>query len=230
VRDIAWDKLELIIFDVDGTLYNQSKLRKRILLSLMSHYAARPWEYRDLFILYHFRKEREKHAGKHFNNLEDEQYEWCSKKTGISISHIRWVIDKWMFNYPNQFLLNYMFPGTKEFIKAVTDHKILTAVYSDYPAEKKIQMMNLDFNMLVSSTDHFINAMKPSPKGVNYIINQLNISNKSNCLFIGDRYELDGKCAKFADIPFLLLDRKEADAGIFKKLSDTLRNSRTHLS
>lgn len=230
MKDIAWDKLELIIFDVDGTIYNQSKLRKRILVSLLIYYSARPWKYKDLYILYHFRKEREKHAGRHFNSLEEEQYEWCSKKTGISISYIKQVIDKWIFNYPNKFLLNCMYPGAKEFIKTITDYNILTAVYSDYPAEKKMQMMNLDFNMLVSSTDHFINAMKPSVRGLDHIIKELNIRDRANCLFIGDRYELDGECANFAAIPFLLLIKNEADAGLYHKLADIVRNSRKHKS
>lgn len=226
MKDIAWEKLELVIFDVDGTLYNQSKLRKRVLLNLLSHYAARPWKYKDLLILYHFRKERERRASKNFNNLEQEQYEWCSQKTGFSVPHIKKVIQKWMFHYPNQFLLNCMFPGTKEFIESIADRNILTAVYSDYPSNQKLKIMELNFDILVSSTDYFINAMKPSPKGLNYIISQLNIKNRANCLYIGDRYELDGECANSADIPFLLLDRKEGDAGFFWMLYNALKGSR----
>ncbi|RZL61639.1 MAG: hypothetical protein EOO93_12790 [Pedobacter sp.] len=67
-----------------------------------------------------------------------------------------------------------------------------------------------------------INAMKPLPDGLNYILAKLNIEDKGKCLFIGDRQELDGICAERAGIPFLLIDNDNANDNFYKSLSNKL--------
>lgn len=218
---IEWDKLKLIVFDVDGTLYDQKKLRRKIIWKLCLYYIFRPHQFKALSVLYHFRIEREKRAGLCFNSLEMEQYEWCAKVTNQPVAFVRETIGRWMFQYPNRYLRTCMYPGVDEFLKTIENSGILKAVYSDYPAEEKCKAMQLDFDLLVNSTDQEINALKPSPKGLNHIIEQFGFC-KNECLFIGDRYELDGKCAEAADIPFLFLDKREARRGLYIRLADQL--------
>lgn len=222
--NINWNKLELIIFDVDGTLYNQSKLRKKMCLMLIAYYTIRPWKIKDLKILYHFRKERERKSGYQSINLTREQYEWCAQKVNTSLEDVKRVVDKWIFEFPNKYLKQFMYPGVQTFFLDLDKKNIRKAVFSDYESEKKLASMELTVDISVSSTDDNINAMKPLPKGIFHILTELNITNKSNCLFIGDRLELDGKSAKSAGIPFLIIDKKKAKINLYKSLSNKLLN------
>ncbi|MDR6782479.1 FMN phosphatase YigB (HAD superfamily) [Pedobacter africanus] len=226
MNDIAWDKLKLVIFDVDGTLYDQKKLRRKVLAGLLGYYLLRPWKLKDLYILYHFRKERENKAGFCSTDLDNAQYSWCAEKTKSPVHEVKKIVQQWIFDYPVKFLSDCVYPGVAEFLYTIEAMSIHKTVYSDYPAKEKNLAMNLSFELEVSSTDNYINAMKPSVKGLEYIMDVLKIKDRASCLFIGDRYELDGKCAAAANVPFLLIDRNEARSGFYYKLVEQVTHSR----
>lgn len=211
--------LELVILDVDGTLYLQSKLRKIMFFKILSYYLLRPWKYKELFILYHFRKEREKRVGFSGENLQEEQYFWCSQKLNIKVEAVKVVVDRWIFTVPNESLKSCMYPGVSKFINDLKLKGVKTAIYSDYNSKNKLKKMGLDVDLEVSSTDPEVNSFKPLPKGLLMILSEMNISNKNNCLYIGDRLELDGLCAKNAGIPFLLVDKAAAPKDFYLELS-----------
>ena len=54
-------------------------------------------------------------------------------------------------------------------------------------------------DLFVSSDDKNINALKPNPKGLNYIIEYFKCPIE-HCIFIGDRFDKDGLCAKYAGL------------------------------
>lgn len=223
--NISWKGLELVIFDVDGTLYRQSGLRKIMLFKLLRYYLIRPWKYKELLIVYHFRKEREKRPGFEGKDLEEEQYLWCAEKTGQKPDEIKRVINKWIFDAPNRYLKAALYPGVTQFFNDLKDRGIKTAIYSDYNSEDKLLEMQLVVDLQISSTDKRVNSFKPIPKGLFVILSELKITNKANCLFIGDRFELDGICAENAGVPFLLVDKISADHDFYTKLSNHLIQS-----
>ena len=92
MHNIDWGNIKLLIFDVDGTLYDQQGLRRRMFLSLFRHYLIRPHKLPELSILKACRTEREKNKDKHVNDLESAQYEWCSNKTGESTELIKAIV------------------------------------------------------------------------------------------------------------------------------------------
>lgn len=222
LKNISWGTLELVIFDVDGTLYNQKSLRKKMLLALIRYYLIRPWKYRDVLILYHFRKEREKRSGTQCNELYLMQFKWCSEKMKVPVIKVQEVVEKWMFNFPNRYLAQLAYPGILRFFNLLKEKGIQTAIYSDYESDCKLQSMGLSADIVVSSTDKQVNALKPLPNGLNYILAQLSINDKNNCLFIGDRDDLDGACSIRAGIPFLLVDKLVANNDFYVELSNQL--------
>lgn len=219
LEDILWDDLELVIFDVDGTLYGQSKLRKIMLLKLLLYYTFRPWRCKELLILYHFRKEREKKAGYKGYNLEDEQYLWCARKMNIKVDAVKEVVNQWIFQAPNQYLKSCIYPGVPDFLAALKTKKIKTAVYSDYNSTAKLNHMQIKVDLEISSTDQQVNSFKPNTEGLNFILTAMDLTDKTKCLYIGDRYELDGICAKRTGIPFLLVNEKNAIKDFYHKLA-----------
>jgi len=220
VDNISLDEVKLIIFDVDGTLYDQSKLRKKMFFSIVKYYLIRPWKFNEISIIYHFRKEREKKHGFSSPDLANDQYRWCADKTNTPLDKVKKVIDKWIFNFPNRYLEAAMFPDVRAFFDKIENKGILRAVYSDYEAKVKMEKMQLRADLIISSTDGDVNAFKPLPNGINYILAKLNMDNKANCLFIGDRLELDGACAKNAGLPFLLVDKTKGKNNFYTLLLD----------
>ncbi|KAA3436787.1 HAD family hydrolase [Rufibacter hautae] len=204
---IDFNKVTTIIFDVDGTLYDQSKLRKKMALALLRYYALRPWKMKDVLILHHFRAEREKMAGATCGNLEKAQYDWCAAKGNFRPDRIRQVVDHWMFRFPTKYLASCTYPGVKSFFSVLRENNIKIGIYSDYEAVEKLKAMDLDADLVVSSTHKEVDRLKPNPEGLHYITQKMGVK-PENCLFIGDREELDGECALKAGMPYLIVEKK----------------------
>jgi phosphoglycolate phosphatase/putative hydrolase of the HAD superfamily len=220
-----WNKTRVVIFDVDGTLYTQSKLRTKMLFALMAYYALRPWRLREMLILHHFRAERERRPRGEYTNLENAQYLWCAEKINYPVEKIKEVVDYWIFNFPLKYLRACVYPGAEAFFNSLRHHNILIAIYSDYKADSKLAAMNLKADLIVSSTDPDIDRLKPDPQGLRYITQKLNVT-ADECLFIGDRQELDGECAIKANMPYLIVDKKPFDQfDFFQKLNQALNKS-----
>ena len=75
-------------------------------------------------------------------------------------------------------------------------------IYSDNPVKEKINAINFTPDYAFWSCDEMIHCMKPDSQGLINIINFLGL-NKSEVLYIGDRYDKDGLCALGAGIDYL---------------------------
>jgi len=199
--------MKAVIFDVDGTLYEQARLRRKMLYALLEYYTIRPWRAQELLILSRFRAEREKRAGAIGPDLENAQYTWCAEKGGYAIPKIKRTVEQWIFQKPNRYLAECVYPGTQAFFESLRQHNIKIGIYSDYAAHDKLAALGLQADIVVSSTDPCVDRMKPNPEGLLYIAQQLQIA-PEECLFIGDRPELDGACAERANMPYLIVDKQ----------------------
>ncbi|QDA62202.1 HAD family hydrolase [Hymenobacter jejuensis] len=204
---IVWNKVKMVVFDVDGTLYEQSKLRKKMLFALLGYYALRPWRLGEMRLLQRFRREREKHPAYAGPDVENAQYAWCAEGTSYPVAKIKRVVQQWIFDYPNQYLSDCTYPGVKEFFNALRVNHIKIGVYSDYKAHDKLRAMGLQADAVVASTDPEIDRLKPDPKGLLYLADLMRVA-PEECLFIGDRPELDGACAERANMPYLIVEKQ----------------------
>lgn len=220
--NIDWKNIKAIIFDVDGTLYNQSKLKIRMLWALLMYYLIRPARYQELIILYHFRKEREKKSGYCSDNLDTEQYVWCAEKLNVPVEKVISVINFWIYKFPLKYINRCKYKGVEQLFTALHNNNIKTGIYSDYPAKEKLNAMHLTADLIVTSIDPYINCFKPQPKAIYYICSLLAVS-PGECVFIGDRYSRDGKCAENAGALSLLLpsDKKQKN-NFFISLNESL--------
>ncbi|GAB3429122.1 HAD family hydrolase [Niabella aquatica] len=209
-EELQFRTIKLVIFDVDGTLYNQRKLQFKMCLSLLKYYFVHPLKIKDLYILYRFRKEREARSGYNSPNLNEEQYTWCASKLNVPVKRVRAVVRKWMYNTPLQHLHSTKYSGAAALFDTLRRQNIKIAVYSDYPANDKLNALGLKADIYVSSTDAAINSFKPSPRAIYFICKQLNIA-KEACLFIGDRDSRDGQCARNAGVRYIILPSKNKD-------------------
>ncbi len=189
-------QFKLVVFDLDGTLYNQKKMRKSMLLKLLSYYCLRPFRWFDLKIIDTFRKEREKLAFVNdLVNLQELQYQVCATKLNIEKEEVKKVIDYWLLHAALPLLHKWVYPEIREFLKDLKSNNISIAVWSDYAAVDKIKAMNIDADLIVAATDAQIDKLKPNTTGLSYILNYFNCP-PEKALMIGDRDKLDGEAAR----------------------------------
>ena len=203
---INWSKVEVVIFDVDGTLYDQRKLRRYMLVDLLKYSIMNPQRLNELKIIKDFRKERENHTFDVENDIENAQYNWGAQASGVSSEKVRNVVEKWIFNAPLKYIPHCRYSGVLEFVGNLCNREIATAVFSDYPAKEKLSALGLSPCCIVCSTDKNVDKLKPDTKGLFIIVETLGVS-VEHCLFIGDRDERDGECARKAGMPYLILER-----------------------
>ncbi|GAB3538532.1 HAD-IA family hydrolase [Pontibacter brevis] len=220
--EVDWKAVKAVIFDVDGTLYDQSKLRKKMLSALLTYYLWRPWRLKEMMMLSHFRNERERRAGEGCPDLENAQYSWCAEKKGHPVQKLKEVVERWIFQHPLRHLASCTYPGTRELFHLLRQKGIKIAIYSDYKAHDKLAVMGLAADVVVASTDPEVNQLKPNPKGLLYTVEKLGLT-PSDCLFIGDRQEMDGECALQAHMPYLIIDKKPLEQfDFYTTLTQTL--------
>ncbi len=207
--EINWSKIKVVIFDVDGTLYDQRKLRMYMLMNLLGYYIMKPQRLQELKILKDFRREREKHAFDTENDIENGQYRWGAQASGVSPEKVRSVVEKWIFSIPLKYIPYCSFPSILEFFNNLHKHGIATAIFSDYPAKKKVDVLGLNPDCIVCSTDRNVDRLKPDPRGLFVIVETLGVS-VEECLFIGDRDDHDGECARKAGMQYLILKRRQS--------------------
>lgn len=207
-RGVDWGALRAVVLDVDGTLYDQRRLRGRMALRLASHFLFRPWTLKDLYILYRFRKMREAIAEAPHSDVDTLQYAVVAERLGCSAGKVRSVVDKWIYREPLPFLMDCKYPGADDFIEQLREKGIGVAFLSDYPVVEKLQAMGIRSERSYCATDPSIDRLKPSPKGLSVIIDEFGIDAR-HCLMIGDRYERDGRSAEALGMPYLLIGKGE---------------------
>ncbi len=199
--------MKAVIFDVDGTLYDQSKLRLRILFDMVAASIWHPSYLYDFKIIWDFRRAREQNSFSGEYGIEEKQYAWGAERSGVSVKQVREVVQKWMFEKPLPYLPLCRYEGVQQLFQYLSEKNIRIGIFSDYPASQKISALGLWADVIVCSLDQDVDRLKPDPKGLFIAAEKLGVS-VGNCMFIGDRDEKDGACARKAGMPFLLLNRK----------------------
>jgi putative hydrolase of the HAD superfamily len=202
---INYSKTKVVIFDVDGTLYNQQKLRLYMLKHISFFLLKHPLKLKEIRIIIEFRKQREIRSGEKVKNIETAQYLWAAEKCRVNPDMVKKLVNKWIYEIPLQYLKKSGKTGLKRLFKKIKNNGIKIAIYSDYPAKKKIQVLGLSADLIISSIDKNIDCFKPDPKAVFYILKKLGINKPEDCLFVGDRYDKDQACADNARIVSLII-------------------------
>lgn len=193
-----------VIFDVDGTLYDQTKLRFLMLLEMGKFLLRSPQRSLDLKILWNFRKAREKHAGLETPNLEEQQYIWGARASGVSSEKVRQVVKEWMYEKPLPFLNRCGYKGVHELFFCLKEKGVVIGIFSDYPAHDKLNILGLHPDAIITATHPEVSRLKPDPAGLLQAAAELQTPIRE-CLFIGDREERDGRCARRAGMPYIIM-------------------------
>lgn len=190
------------LLDLDGTLYRQRPVRLMMACELV--FRGR----RDVRLLREFRREHER---LHLEELLDTanpfevQLQRAANRCGIDPTLAAETINRWMIERPGKWLQRFR---RKTLIDQISQYRLQggrTAVVSDYPARKKLAAMGIDslFDVVIASGEpDGPNRLKPNPAGLLMAAEKLQIA-PSDCLVIGDRWDVDGAAAQNAGMRFL---------------------------
>ena len=201
-----WSTIDLVVFDVDGTLYDQRQLRLGMLRQLLGH----AWQTRSLNTLLtlrtfrHVREALGEQAGSDFMAM---QYAQTASRHGKTPDAVRALTDEWMEQRPLPLLAACRYPHVAEVLAGLRASDKQIAVFSDYPAVAKLAALGLRADVVVCATDAGIARLKPDPAGLLAILRQTGVA-PERALMIGDRFDRDAAAAARAGMRVLIRSRR----------------------
>jgi phosphoglycolate phosphatase/putative hydrolase of the HAD superfamily len=198
---LDWERIGLVIFDVDGTLYDQNQMRARMLVEILRSHSL------DVALtLRAFRKGREELADQH-GDFEARQYELTAARRNRSVEHVRGLVAEWIEERPLAFLPRCRLDGVDRLFTALRASGKRIAVFSDYPVAAKLAALGLSADISVSACDLGIGRLKPDPAGLQYILERTGVQ-AAAALMVGDRVDRDWEAARRIGMRALIRSRR----------------------
>ena len=216
---LDWNDIDLVVFDVDGTLYRQGKLRLRMLVSLLIE-TTRTGNWRLPKTLHTFRQCREALGEKQTHDFMSRQYVLAARKCHCLPGEVREIVEEWMERRPLPHLRACRYPGIDRLFHALAGAGKTIAVLSDYPAVAKLQALDLKADIVVAATDPEVGQLKPHPAGLRRILASTGTP-PHRALMIGDRADRDGEVARRVGMRALIRSpRLDLASGRFRTYTD----------
>ncbi|HEX8363623.1 MAG TPA: HAD family hydrolase [Longimicrobium sp.] len=209
--------LRALVFDVDGTLYDQRAMRLAMLRRLAVACVRNPRSgARTLRVIRAYRRAQEEMrlAPAGTGLLADAQIDLACARSGLSRQVVGDTVAEWMDQAPLAILRRFILPGLAELLAAAGKRGIACAVVSDYPAADKLRALGIDqhFRVVVSAQDPHVGAFKPSPAGLLHALRELGTA-PEHAVYVGDRRDVDLVTARRAGTGFILVGRSPAPPG-----------------
>jgi len=216
-------QLKALIFDVDGTLYLQGRLRRSMLHRLLRVHLTRPVQgILTLQVLSAYRRAQEalRTLPRESMDIATAQVALAAKRIGMSADAVLPFITQWMEEEPLPFLSSSRRAGTVELLHELKGRGLRLAVFSDYPADRKLAAMRIEkfFDVVVTAQDREVQCFKPNPRGLEVTVQRLGIL-KHEAFYIGDRVEVDAVAARRAGIGCFILNGRQNFDGLLELLS-----------
>jgi len=197
-----WSRVDLAVFDVDGTLYDQRRLR----LAMLGRLAAHAWRTRSLEtlrLLRTFRRVREALADQPGADFMQLQYSETARRHGCPPEQVQALVAQWMETAPLPLLADCRYAGLPQLFAALRAAGKRIGVLSDYPATAKLAALGLECDLVVSACDDDIGCLKPDPRGLLALLRRAGVP-PERAVMIGDRFERDAEVARRAGVPALI--------------------------
>ncbi len=217
--NVRWKAL---IFDVDGTLYEQGPVRRAVFCRILrAHWASPLRGIQTLRALHAYRQAQEslRDAPPDVSDIARTQILLAGERVGGAADVISPWVSRWMEQEPLPYLMASMRDGVIELLQKAKTHGMRLAVFSDYPADRKLKAMGIAdyFDVVVTAQDPEVQRLKPDPKGLELTLRRLGVQ-KHEAVYVGDRAEIDGVAASCAGIQHFILNGSQG----FRELSQWL--------
>jgi putative hydrolase of the HAD superfamily len=199
---LDWTRLRLVVFDVDGTLYRQSTLRRRMMKLLFLDAILRR-SITSIRIIREYRLQRELLADEGAYGFEPILRRRVAERCGVPDQVVASVVGEWIERRPLAQLAGSLYPDIVPLFDAIRRSGRKIGILSDYPVRGKLEALGLEADYLVAAADPEVDVMKPDPRGLEHLM-WLAGEGPETTLLIGDRPERDGEAARRAGVPVLL--------------------------
>jgi FMN phosphatase YigB (HAD superfamily) len=216
-----WDAIRLIVFDLDGTLYDQRPLRRRMAFELARDALANRHT-TTLRVLAKYRKLREEWAGRDLIDFEGELREAVAGASSATPDEVAALVSEWIETRPLRHLRRYRFAQLAELFAGIRGSGRTIAVHSDYPVAAKLAALGLEADHIACAGDANGVRLKPDPSGLLWLMERVGVA-PHETMMIGDRFEHDGVAAQRAGTACLIKSRRPIPgANTFRHFDDAL--------
>jgi HAD superfamily hydrolase (TIGR01509 family) len=204
-------RVRAVLFDLDGTLYRQRPLRALMMMELAGLPFAAPGQAsRRIRILSAFRRAQERlRTEEHQPGLSaTAQVEQAARDAAVPEAEVEALVNEWIFRRPLKYLRRLRAEGLVDMLTLLDRCRVPAGVYSDYPADAKIDALGLSgrFAFLLTSSDPKIGTFKPNPRGFLQACERWHLQPRE-VLMVGDRADTDAAGAAAAGMPCVLIGR-----------------------
>jgi putative hydrolase of the HAD superfamily len=203
---LNWDEIRLVVFDVDGTLYDQRGLRFCMLREMLL-FSIRSRGVGFIQILRAYRRIREQLGDSLHEDFERELTCRTAALIGCSEDQVRSTAEEWLERRPLRHLIRYRYPHLPEIFQGLHRLGKKIGIFSDYPARQKLEALKLDADIIVCAGDEEVGVLKPHARGLHVLMSRAE-TDPAETILIGDRPERDGLAAQAANVRALILSRK----------------------
>jgi HAD superfamily hydrolase (TIGR01549 family) len=203
---IDWSAFDLIVFDVDGTLYSQRKLRLKM-AGVLARHCLITGSMKTPRILGSYRQWREELAEQSDERFEEVLIGRLASRYRKSEADIQAIVTEWMEVQPLKYLKECRYAGVKELVAQLRSTGKIIGVLSDYPAQDKLSRLELEADFVLSARDEQVAALKPNPRGLQHLMALAGVGPEATVM-IGDRAERDGEMGRRAAVKTYLRSRK----------------------
>jgi HAD superfamily hydrolase (TIGR01509 family) len=206
-----------IIWDVDGTLYRQAPLRAAVLREFTLGHLWRPWTGASQagILRAHRRALEQMRTGPEPGSYTSAAHlDLTCRLSKRGLADVQDCVRRWFDELPLRLLSACIRPGLAETLRALQKQGIRQAVFSDYPAQRKLEALGVAdlFDVVCAAGDDDIRTLKPHPRGLEVALRRLRLDNPSDALYVGDRHSVDAIAAGRAGMRSLIFG-KESHAG-----------------
>lgn len=192
---------KVVVFDLDGTLYNKKGMARRMMFSAL-------FEWR---MMLRERNTRKQLRGIWMGNKESfyhRYFETMASGRLYSADYARWWYNTRYMPLMVKVLKKYYKPAdwVIPFVSQCKQLGIRLVVLSDYGHTKeKLQALGMEcslFDWVISAPE--LGGLKPAPQLLTSVAAEMGVQ-PNQCLVIGDRQDTDGELAKSVNAPFYLV-------------------------
>lgn len=193
--------IRAVVFDVDGTLFDKSKLPLRLIMA----------DPRYMFVLNNERKARKELSGIFFGDERtyyETLYGTVAVKSRLSSKKVKWWYEHRYMPSMIRVMKRYyrLCPWVSELLPSLKAQGIKIGVFSDYGCvEERLSALGFDRSWADFVTDApRMGGLKPCKESLMAVCRQLG-ADPSETLMVGDRDESDGEAARRCGMRFQLV-------------------------
>ncbi|WP_193742869.1 HAD family hydrolase [Sphingobium bisphenolivorans] len=203
---VDWDRIDLVVFDVDGTLYRQAPVRAHMMVKI----GVEVLRNRSLTLprlLRRYRQCREELALRPHEDFRRRQYASTAEHMGCAPDEVEALVEEWMQLRPLPLLKASRVEGIDLLFRALRSTGKMIGIFSDYPADAKLAAMGLEADWIACAGHAEVGRLKPEPAGLIKLLQWSGVA-PERAILVGDRVDRDWEAGSRAGVRTIIRSRR----------------------